>query len=118
MEEVRKKKNAPVGNFFHVLLQLLLCGVCVQRKLQSRRRAELNHTDSDLGQEGEIDIHLKIKYNRTGRLYLWNSQTASNLVWSNVERLTEFERVVFGPFKAAFAHAVGTIHEEEDVHCC
>lgn len=42
----------------------------------------------------------------------------ANLVWSDVQSLTELYGVVFGPLEAALPHAVGPIHEEEDVHGC
>lgn len=42
----------------------------------------------------------------------------TNLVWSDVQSLAELYGVVFGPLEAALPHAVGPIHEEEDVHGC
>lgn len=42
----------------------------------------------------------------------------TNLVWSDVQGLAELYGEVSGPLEATLPHAVGPIHEEEDVHGC
>lgn len=42
----------------------------------------------------------------------------TNLVWSDVQGLAELHGEVSGPLEAALPHAVGPVHEEEDVHGC
>lgn len=104
------RKNAPVRNLLHVLLQLLFVGVRVQGELQPRRGTKLNQADSHLEEDG-------VTWRMTDMTER-DEQRQTNLIWSDVQRLAEFDGVVFGPLEAALPHAVRTIHEEEDIHGC
>lgn len=42
----------------------------------------------------------------------------THFVRSDVQSLAELYGIVFGPLEASLPHAVGPIHEEEDVHGC